>query len=105
MAGPVHNGPVLEVDGLSVGFADGRRIVPAVHDVGFVLHPGETLALVGESGSGKSVTSLAAMRLLPPAPRTRVTGSALLRCRDGETRDLLACPTPRCGACAATRSP
>ena len=92
MAGPVPHGPVLEVDGLSVGFADGRRMVPAVHDVGFVLHPGETLALVGESGSGKSVTSLAAMGLLPPAPRTRVSGSALLRCRDGTVRDLLALP-------------
>ncbi len=84
--------PVLDVHGLSVGFADGRTVVPAVHDVGFALHAGETLALVGESGSGKSVTSLAAMRLLPPAPRTRVTGSALLRCRDGAVRDLLALP-------------
>ncbi|RYC29929.1 ABC transporter ATP-binding protein [Lichenibacterium minor] len=92
MARPAPTGPVLDVRGLSVGFADGRAIVPAVHDVGFSLAAGETLALVGESGSGKSVTSLAAMRLLPPAPRTRVTGSALLRCRDGAVRDLLALP-------------
>ncbi len=84
--------PVLTVRGLSVGFADGAGLVPAVHDVGFTLHPGETLALVGESGSGKSVTSLAVMRLPPPPPRTRVTGSALLRCRDGTVRDLLALP-------------
>ena len=85
-------GPVFEVRGLSVGFADGRRTVPAVHEVAFTLHPGETLALVGESGSGKSVTSLAVMRLLPPAPRTRVTGAALLRGRDGTVHDLLALP-------------
>ncbi len=31
------------------------------------MHAGEIFALVGESGSGKSVTSLAAMRLLPNA--------------------------------------
>ena len=48
------------------------------------------LALVGESGSGKSVTSLALMRLTPPAPRTELTGSALFRGRDGVTRNLLA---------------
>ena len=84
--------PVLAVDRLSVGFADGRRTVPAVHDVSFTLAAGETLALVGESGSGKSVTSLAVMRLLPPAPRTRVTGSAVLRGRDGTAHDLLALP-------------
>jgi len=83
---------VLDVRGLSVGFASGRAVVPAVHDVGFALRPGETLALVGESGSGKSVTSLAVMRLLPPAPRTRVSGSALLRGRDGTVRDLLGLP-------------
>jgi oligopeptide transport system ATP-binding protein len=85
-------GPVLTVDRLSVGFADGGRVVPAVHDVSFTLGAGETLALVGESGSGKSVTSLAVLRLLPPAPRTRVTGSAVLRGRDGAAHDLLALP-------------
>jgi ABC-type microcin C transport system duplicated ATPase subunit YejF len=35
--------------------------------VSFELHAGKIFALVGESGSGKSVTSLAAMRLLPNA--------------------------------------
>jgi ABC-type microcin C transport system duplicated ATPase subunit YejF len=35
--------------------------------VSFELRAGEIFALVGESGSGKSVTSLAAMRLLPDA--------------------------------------
>ena len=85
-------GPVLDVRGLSVGFADGHRLVPAVHEVGFALHPGETLALVGESGSGKSVTSLAIMRLLPPAPRTRVAGRAILRGSGGAEHDLLALP-------------
>jgi oligopeptide transport system ATP-binding protein len=63
-----------------------------VRDVSFTLRRGETLALVGESGSGKSVTSLAVMRLTPPAPRARLAGSALFRGRDGPVRDLVALP-------------
>lgn len=79
--------PVLEICDLAVEFAGRRGSVRAVDGVGFTLHAGEILALVGESGSGKSVTSLAAMQLLPrPAART-VSGRAML----GEV-DLLTLP-------------
>ncbi|SDR63751.1 oligopeptide transport system ATP-binding protein [Rhizobiales bacterium GAS113] len=83
---------VLSVEGLGVTFQTEAGVLPAVHDVSFTLKRGETLALVGESGSGKSVTSLAIMRLTPPAPRARLTGSALFRGRNGDVRDLVALP-------------
>jgi peptide/nickel transport system ATP-binding protein len=38
----------------------------ALHDVGFTLEAGETLALVGESGAGKSTTGRIVVRLIEP---------------------------------------
>src|SRR5438270_4245796 len=81
---------VLQVDEVSVTFATENGPLPAVRDVSFTLRAGETLALVGESGSGKSVTSLAIMRLTPPAPLVRLGGSVLFTGANGERRDLLA---------------
>jgi oligopeptide/dipeptide ABC transporter ATP-binding protein len=71
-------GPLLEVDGLRVGFAteDGR--VQAVDGVDFRLEPGEVLAIVGESGSGKSVTAQTIIGLTR-GPNSHIEGSVKLR--------------------------
>jgi oligopeptide/dipeptide ABC transporter ATP-binding protein len=58
-------GPLLEVRNLSVSFPTDDGLVRAVDDLSFELWPDECLGIVGESGSGKTVTSLAALGLLP----------------------------------------
>ncbi|HEY5332912.1 MAG TPA: ABC transporter ATP-binding protein, partial [Solirubrobacterales bacterium] len=70
-------GPLLEVDGLRVGFATEGGRVQAVDGVSFQLEPGEVLAIVGESGSGKSVTAQTIVGLTR-GPNTRVEGSVKL---------------------------
>jgi oligopeptide/dipeptide ABC transporter ATP-binding protein len=70
---PVTDPKVLEVENLTVEFPTDDGVVQAVRGVSWTLETGETLGIVGESGAGKSVTSLAAMGLLPAA--ARVSGS------------------------------
>ena len=77
----------LTLEGLSVELAETAEAL--VEDVAIQLRAGEIFALVGESGSGKSITSLAALRLLPDALRV-AGGRALL----GDT-DLFALPEAR----------
>ena len=81
---PQRTAPLLTVRDLSVSYDK----QPVVHDVGFELARGRSLALIGESGSGKSTIARAVLRLLPSGARTR--GSVHL---DGQ--DILALPERR----------
>jgi len=72
----MNSEPLLEVKDLSIAF----NHHPAVRNISFRIHGGETLGLVGESGSGKSATSLALLRLLPAS--AQVTGKITLSGED-----------------------
>ncbi|CAO5147404.1 peptide/nickel transport system ATP-binding protein [Frankia sp. AiPs1] len=61
--------PLVEVDGLEVGFALREETVRAVSGVSFTVTAGRCLALVGESGSGKSVTLRCLVGLAGPGAR------------------------------------
>src|SRR5215213_6399299 len=62
-------GLMLEVSRLTTVFDLPAGPLPAVDDVSFEVHAGETLGLVGESGSVKSVTALSILRLIQPPGR------------------------------------
>ncbi len=68
---------MLAVERLTTGFDVEGRFVPAVIDVSFQLHKGETLCLVGESGSGKSLTAFSILRLVQPPGRISQRGDRL----------------------------
>ena len=64
----------LSFNDLKVTFETSGPLVHAVKGLSLTVRPGEVVALVGESGSGKSVTSTAAMGLLPE--NANITGEA-----------------------------
>lgn len=85
--------PIFSVKNLSVEFVTEHGWQRVVSDVSLDVAPGQILGVVGESGSGKSVTSLAAMRLLPKDGSRVVSGSIEL---DGV--DVLALPPDKLAA-------
>ena len=56
------DGPILEIDKLSISFFTRLREIPAVMDFSATIRPGEALGLVGESGCGKSTVALGVMQ-------------------------------------------
>ena len=102
--------PELVFDRVSLSYPEGPVVV---HDVSFVVEPGQSVALVGPTGSGKSTLAAAVPRLVDPDPGTIRLGGVDLRdlaaddlreivalvpqrahLFDGTVRDnlLLACP-------------
>ena len=57
-----YDGPILEIDKLSISFFTRLREIPAVMDFSATIRPGEALGLVGESGCGKSTVALGVMQ-------------------------------------------
>ena len=78
---------LLKVENLSVGFRNGKKLLPVIDGVSFEIGRGEILALVGESGCGKSASCLALTRL--NAPQAEIKASkAVFETRSGRQADL-----------------
>ncbi|MDG1119080.1 MAG: ABC transporter ATP-binding protein [Flavimaricola sp.] len=82
--GEVYDGPILEIDKLSISFFTRLREIPAVMDFSAKVMPGEALGLVGESGCGKSTVALGVMQDLGVNGRI-VGGSIKFKGRDLNT--------------------
>jgi peptide/nickel transport system ATP-binding protein len=57
-----YDGPILEIENLSISFFTRAGEIPAVMDFSCVVQPGEAMGLVGESGCGKSTVALGVMQ-------------------------------------------
>ncbi|MFV0335216.1 MAG: ABC transporter ATP-binding protein [Tropicimonas sp.] len=88
---------LLEIRDLAVRFRQGAERVDALIGVSFEVGRGERVAVVGESGSGKTLSSLAAMHLLPDA--AEIAGGTIAF--DGE--DIAAAPERRMRALRGRR--
>jgi peptide/nickel transport system ATP-binding protein len=76
-----YDGPILEIDNLSISFFTRLREIPAVMDFSVKVQPGEAVGLVGESGCGKSTVALGVMQDLGRNGRV-VGGSIKFKGRD-----------------------
>lgn len=63
---PASPAPLLQVDGLTLEYVDGERVVRATHQVSFDVHRAERYVLLGASGCGKSSLLKAVAGFLPP---------------------------------------
>ena len=57
-----YDGPILEIENLSISFFTRAGEIPAVMDFTTTVMPGEAVGLVGESGCGKSTVALGVMQ-------------------------------------------
>ena len=75
MAKQAYDGPILEIDKLSISFFTRLREIPAVMDFSVTVQPGEAVGLVGESGCGKSTVALGVMQDL--GKNGRIVGGSI----------------------------
>ena len=93
MSKDVYDGPILEIDKLSISFFTRLREIPAVMDFSVAVKPGEAVGLVGESGCGKSTVALGVMQDLGKNGRVvggsiKFKGRDLGQMSDAELRDI-----------------
>ena len=93
MAHADYDGPILEIENLSISFFTRLREIPAVMDFSCTVMPGEAMGLVGESGCGKSTVALGVMQDLGVNGRIvggsiKFKGRDLNEMSDEELRDL-----------------
>jgi peptide/nickel transport system ATP-binding protein len=81
---------VIEVEGLTVAFGEGKRAVRAVDRVSFTVPSGGSFGLVGESGSGKSTVLRAIAGLVAEwSGRILLDGAPLGHARSKQARRAL----------------
>ncbi|MFT7253504.1 MAG: peptide/nickel transport system ATP-binding protein, partial [Paracoccaceae bacterium] len=88
-----YDGPILEIENLSISFFTRLREIPAVMDFSCIVQPGEAMGLVGESGCGKSTVALGVMQDLGVNGRVvggtiKFKGRDLNLMSDAELREL-----------------
>lgn len=88
-----YDGPILEIENLSISFFTRLREIPAVMDFSVKVQPGEAVGLVGESGCGKSTVALGIMQDLGVNGRIvggsiKFKGRNLNEMNDEELRDI-----------------
>ena len=64
MKRPTADDVLIDIRGLSIGFAGANGGAPIVDGFDLTIHRGECVALVGESGSGKSITARSLLNLV-----------------------------------------
>ncbi len=88
-----YDGPILEIENLSISFFTRLREIPAVMDFSVTVQPGAAVGLVGESGCGKSTVALGVMQDLGVNGRIvggsiKFKGRDLNEMSDEELRDI-----------------
>ncbi|AOI90727.1 dipeptide ABC transporter ATP-binding protein [Burkholderia pseudomultivorans] len=90
---PLASAPLVQLEGLTIGFRGPRGTKPVVGPLDLRVHAGECVALVGESGSGKSVTARSLVGLNGPhavidAARFEIAGVDARRHRERDWRAI-----------------
>ncbi|MDE7371106.1 MAG: ABC transporter ATP-binding protein, partial [Desulfovibrio sp.] len=84
--------PLLKLDGLSVHFLSGGRLLPAVRGIDLEVPSGGITCLVGESGCGKSLAARSVLRLTPEGAvlggRVLLDGEDLLTLSERDLRGI-----------------